>query len=174
MPAVKGCHSMAPGFLGLLRVPIDSTEGSSVLPPHYCAVQSTPPKCEIQEQGGILVGGLANTPYPTSLMRDYQCDLVGRIAGAFGGKRRSYNGQKILWFCLLLCDLEKVQAWPVKVRRQKTKSKNLWLRQDFSGSCQISAKNHPMSHPNIYRDELEWRISHTGVPQDSKWSEGGL
>ena len=74
MPAVKGCHSMAPGFLGLLRVPIDSTEGSSVLPPHYCAVQSTPPKCEIQEQGGILVGGLANTPYPTSLMRDYQCD----------------------------------------------------------------------------------------------------
>ena len=94
MPAVKGCHSMAPGFLGLLRVPIDSTEGSSVLPPHYCAVQSTPPKCEIQEQGGILVGGLANTPYPTSLMRDYQCDLVGRIAGAFGGKRRSYNGQK--------------------------------------------------------------------------------
>ena len=94
MPAVKGCHSMAPGFLGLLRVPIDSTEGSSVLPPHYCAVQSTPPKCEIQEQVGILVGGLANTPYPTSLMRDYQCDLVGRTAGAFGVKRRSYNGQK--------------------------------------------------------------------------------
>ena len=27
----------------------------------------------------------------------------------------------------------------------------------FSGSCRISAKNHPMSHPNIYRDELEWK-----------------
>ena len=171
MPAVKGCHSMAPGFLGLLRVPIDSTEGSSVLPPHYCAVQSTPPKCEIQEQGGILVGGLANTPYPTSLMRDYQCDLVGRTAGAFGVKRRSYNGQKSSDFAFssAIWRKSRLDLW-----MWKTKSKNLWLRQDFSGSCRISAKNHPMSHPNIYRDELEWRISHTGVPQDSKWSEGGL
>ena len=133
MPAVKGCHSMAPGFLGLLRVPIDSTEGSSVLPPHYCAVQSTPPKCEIQEQGGILVGGLANTPYPTSLMRDYQCDLVGRTAGAFGVKRRSYNGQKSSDFAFssaiwrnpgLTCE------WPKSGGRRKNQ-KNLRLRQEF-------------------------------------------
>ena len=73
MPAVKGCHSMAPGFLGLLRVPIDSTEGSSVLPPQCSAVQSTPPKCEIQEQGGIAGGRFGKHSLPH----------LGIVAGRF-------------------------------------------------------------------------------------------
>ena len=43
----------------------------------------------------------------------------------------------------------------------------------FSGSCRISANNHPMSHPNIYRDEelvtLEYLKIQNGARGDCRW-----